>query len=248
MHLPETFWSRPIQAETLDRFAYTNEALCPHPKGIVLEFHGLGGNPPIQQPETPSELAQLCAVHDLLWVFPFYGPWSWMNDTGVSITNEIVQAALARFGLPTSAPVISTGGSMGGLSALIYTRYADANVVACAARAPVCDLVFHCSERPDLPRTIYNAFKHYPAPFLDAVQTASPLHQAGSMPPVPYYIVHGEADRAVGLEPHSRKLVKALQARGFDVTLETVPGMDHVAPTGGPLARYNAFIVGGHGA
>jgi len=242
-NLPDGFWERPIAAETLNWYAYTNALTTSNPKGIVLEFHGLGSDPPIDPPEPPSQLMSLCTGHDILYIAPHYGPWNWMNDVGVAITDEIIAAALDRFKLPTNVPVVSTGGSMGGLSALVYTCYARHNVVACAANCPVCDLVFHCGERPDLPRTIYNAFKHYPGAFIDAVCSASPLHLAGEMPFVPYYLVHGEADGAVCLEVHSQKLVGALREKGRSVTLESVPGMEHCALAGAPYERYHAFIL-----
>ena len=47
---------------------------------------------------------------------------------------------------------------MGGLCALVWPRYTKRRVVAVAANCPVCDLPFHYTERPDLPRTLRAAF------------------------------------------------------------------------------------------
>ena len=206
---------RLIFPHNLFRFAAVRDEGLRHPvRGVLLSFHGLGYqemNPPA------SDFDRECASLGLLPVFPYYGTWSWMNSTAVNMVDQIVRTVYEAYEIDPSAPLISSGGSMGGLASLIYTRYAgkinsDAIVpAACLADSPVCDLVYHYTERDDLPRTLFSAFGHYPIPFEEALKTASPLHQVDSMPDVPYLIVHGTADMAVNKERHSDRLVPLLK-------------------------------------
>lgn len=229
-----------ITPENVSSFAYQNGDLIQGPaRGIVLEFHGLGY---CAMMEEPGAFPRLLAQHRILYAFPYYGPWSWMNDVAVRTVDQIVSALQARYGLPADAPVVSTGGSMGGLSALIYCRYAARTPDACAANCPVCDLPYHFTERPDLPRTLYQAFGHYTGSLEEAMRSASPLHQAANLPDIPYYIVHGDGDEAVNKARHSDRLAAALQP-AHRVTYDQVPGMAHCALEGAALARYQDFIL-----
>ena len=231
-----------INKTNLEYFAHTNEDICKKPiKGIVLEFHGLGrGGRMVSE---HSELAKDCGEKGLLYVFPYYGPWSWMNSTAVKTVDAIVEAIFDKYSLEDNTPIISTGGSMGGLSALIYSRYAQRTPAACAANCPVCDLQYHYMERVDLPRTIYHAFAHYNMPLEDAIKTASPIEQIKEMPHIPYYIVHTLEDTMVNKEKHSDTFVKAMRKLGHRVEYVEVPERDHLDLTEEALKGYNDFIL-----
>lgn len=214
-----------ICPETVEQFAFTNaRCLSQQPKALVLVFHGLNMT---QLRTEPSEFEKLCATRGVLTLFPYYGPWSWMNMESVRYVDDVVEAVIRRYQLPASAPIISTGGSMGGLSALIYTRYARRTPAACFANCPVCDLPFHATERPDLPRTVYLAFAGYECGLEMALKMHSPFHQAAQMPRIPYFVVHGTADQAVNIDMHSARFVKAMQECGHQLTYRTVEGMAH---------------------
>jgi dipeptidyl aminopeptidase/acylaminoacyl peptidase len=209
-------------------------------RGIVVDFHGLGGGMEMGDSMTTGVFF---AEDGALYVYPYYGPWSWMNDVAVRYCDSVVSAVIERFRLSPDVPVVATGGSMGGLSALVFARYSRLRVVACAANCPVCDLPHHYTERPDLPRTLHVAFGHYACPFQDALKSASPLHLAVSMPRIPYYIVHGDADVAVNKERHSDRLVAELLRLGYDITYDEVPGMPHCALPPRNEAAFRAFIL-----
>lgn len=230
-----------INRETVDCYAYSNSELCTKPiKGIVLEFHGLGYGDLIHG---HNERSRMFAQNGVLYVFPYYGPWSWMNRNAVAIVDAVTDAFFDRFSLAPNTPIIASGGSMGGLSSLIYTRYAKRTPTACAANCPVCDLPFHRTERDDLPRTVYSAFCDYPMPFDDAVKTASPVHQAADMPKIPYLIVHCEEDKAVNKAKHSDVLVEALRKSGHEVEYIAVPGRGHCDMDEAAWKRYDGFIL-----
>ena len=231
-----------ITRETVDSYAFTNAPqLSGEIRGIVLCFHGLGCAASLIT--EPDEFALAYAQAGLLYVMPYDSPWSWMNDVAVRTTDQIVSALREKYALDPSIRLVSTGGSMGGLSCLIYVRYASHPVCAVAANCPVCDLPTHFTERPDLPRTIYSAFAHYPCGVEEAVQLHSPLHQADRLPDIPYYIVHGDADEAVNKALHSDKLVEKMRRLGYSVDYREVPGMLHCQFPAEEKERYIRFVI-----
>jgi alpha-beta hydrolase superfamily lysophospholipase len=154
-----------------------------------------------------------------------------MNADTVAFLDELVDALLARHGLPASTPIIATGGSMGGHAALAYTLKSRHSVARCLAICPVTDLNFHYTERPDLPRTFHSAFRSY-GDISASLREYSPLHQADEMPQVPYLIVHGEKDQAVAKSRHSDPLIRAMRKAGHaeNLTYLELPNMQHCNP------------------
>lgn len=215
-----------ITSENIRLFAYMNDAVCVRPvRGIVVDFMGLGGQAMFDS-ETPR--GERLGRQGLLYVIPYLNPWAWMNPQAVAETDEIISAALERCGA-ADVPIISTGGSMGGLASLVYTRYWRRTPVACVANCPVCDLPYHYTERPDLPRTLYSAFGTSDAETLeDALRAVSPLHlaQNADMPRVKYVLFHCEEDKAVNKQLHSDRFVEALR-KSCDVDYFAVPGRGH---------------------
>ena len=197
------------------------------PRGIVLVFHGLGITALKSGPEADE---YQWAREGGLVVYPYYGPWSWMNREARAFVDDLIDAVYAEFELAADVPLVCVGGSMGGLSALLYTRYARRPVDACLALYPVCDLTYHFRERRDLPRTILHAFRGYGESLDDLLAEHSPLALAEEMPDIPYLAVHGDKDHAVSKTHHSDRFVAALRAAGRDVTYIKVPGMGHLGP------------------
>jgi len=214
-----------ISYDTLRLFAYSNDKLCNHPiKGIVLDFFGLGGQHMFDE-DTP--LGTELAKENIILLIPYNNPWAWMNTQAVQYTDEIVTIILEQYCLDEHIPIVSTGGSMGGLSALVYTRYAVHTPVACVAVCPVCDLPYHYTERPDLPRTLYSAFCNSTADSIEeALKSASPLHLVNEMPDVEYVIFHCESDLAVNIKRHSERFVTEMQ-KEHKIKYYTIPGRGH---------------------
>lgn len=234
---------RIITYENLKNFAYVNDDICQKPyKGIVLFFSGLGGAEfyPNIHPITLGD-AKLYAEKGILYVFPYNNPWSWMNRQAVAYTDELIDVLIAHYNLPSDIPIVSTGGSMGGLAALVYTAFAARTPVACVANCPVCDLPYHYTERPDLPRTLYSAFYHVDGTLDEALKTASPLHMVDQMPDVDYYIFHCESDQAVNIERHSNVFVEEM-AKSHRVIYHTVPGQPHCKLTDEMRQLYIRYI------
>jgi dipeptidyl aminopeptidase/acylaminoacyl peptidase len=193
-------------------------------RGVALSFHGLGY---MQEKTCPDTVELEWAKAGWLIVFPYYGPWSWMNREARAFVDELVESVYARYGLGSGIPLASTGGSMGGLSALLYTRYAKKPVSTCLALFPVCDLEYHFGERPDLPRSIHGALRGYSGDFNALLAEHSPLAQVRQMPDIPYLFIHGDMDEAVNKAAHSDRMVAAMKSRDMDVEYMEVPGMRH---------------------
>ena len=214
-----------ITCETIRSFAYVNDKVCKKPiKGIVIYFCGLN-NKDIYDDDTNEGVYY--GEEGVLYVHPYNNPWSWMNAQAIAYTDEIVDVLFEKYGLPEDTPVVSMGQSMGGLASLVYTRYAKRTPVACISNCPVCDLVYHFTERPDLPRTIYSAFWNEEGELNDILKRYSPFHLAPEMPKVKYYIFHCDKDKSVNLERHSMKFVEAMKACGQDIELEIIPDRGH---------------------
>ena len=231
-----------ITYETLRSFAYSNDKLCTGSiRGIVLSFFGLGGAAMFSE---DTNEGKFFAEHNIVYIVPYANPWAWMNRQTAAYTDEIIDVLMDHYGLPDDLPIVSTGGSMGGQSALVYMAYASRTPVACAANCPVCDLPFHFTERPDLPRTLYSAFGTYEGTLQQALESASPTHlaDAGRMPDADYYIFHCEADTAVNKQKHSDIFVEKMK-QTHTVTYYAVPERGHCDLTPEMREEYNRVIV-----
>ena len=132
---------------------------------------------------------------------------------------------------------------MGGQCALVYTSQAKRTPAACVANCPVCDLSYHYTERPDLPRTLYSAFGQYEGTMEEALRSASPLHLVDIMPKTTaYYIFHCEEDKAVNKAMHSDRFVEAMKA-GHSVSYYAVPERGHCDLTDEMRALYTSHVV-----
>ena len=217
--------NRIITPENLRNFTYVNDTICKEPiRGIVLDFFGLGGSAMYWE---DTETGKYFAERGILFVVPYNNPWAWMNKQAITYTDEILDVLIQKYGLGENIPIVSTGGSMGGLSALVYTKYAKRTPVACVANCPVCDLPYHFTERVDLPRTLYSAFWHEEGDIDTVLQAFSPCHLAAEMPDVKYYQFHCTADTAVNKEMHSDRFVAEMKKYGKDITYYIVPNRGH---------------------
>jgi dipeptidyl aminopeptidase/acylaminoacyl peptidase len=160
-------------------------------------------------------------------VFPYYGPWSWMNRRSRGFVDQLILSVYGNFKLACDIPLIIIGASMGGQGALIYTRYSAHRIAACFANYPVCDLEYHFTERPDLPPTLRYAYREQEIDFRGALIEHSPLRQVASMPDVPYLIIHGDKDLAVNKQKHSDRFVEEMRRLGRNVEYLEVAGMGH---------------------
>lgn len=229
-----------ITYDTLRSFAYSNDKICTEPiRGIAVSFFGLGGASMFSE---DTNEGKLFAEHNIIYIIPYTNPWAWMNRQTAAYTDEIIDVLIRHYDLPEDIPIVSTGGSMGGQSALVYMVYAARTPVACVANCPVCDLPFHFTERPDLPRTLYSAFGTYEGSLQEVLESASPYHLTEKMPDSTYYIFHCEADLAVNKQKHSDRFVNKMTGKR-KVTYYAVPERGHCDLTPEMWQSYNDAII-----
>ena len=214
-----------MNKENLHYFAYTNaDKIKGKIKGIAVFFVGLGG---CSMYNDGNEWGDSFAEHDLLFVIPYHNPWAWMNAQTVAFTDEIIDVLFKAYSLPEDTPIVSCGGSMGGLSALVYTAYSKRTPASCVASCPVCDLPYHFTERVDLPRTLYTAFAAYEGTLDEALRSASPMHLVDKMPKqTEYHVFHCEKDEAVNINKHSIPFVEKMKAE-HRLTFYPIPDRGH---------------------
>lgn len=229
-----------INIENLHNFAYCNNQICKKPiKGLVVSFFGLGGASMFAE---DTEDGIRFAENGILYVVPYQNPWAWQNMQNVAYTDEIVDVLFDEYGLLNDLPVVSVGGSMGGLSALVYMVYAKRTPVACVANCPVCDLPYHFTERPDLPRTLYSAFYNYDCSLQEALKSASPCDLVDRMPVnSKYYIFHCMKDTSVNKQKHSDRFVEKMKEK-HDIVYYSVSDRGHCDLTDEMIKLYNKHI------
>lgn len=230
-----------MTGENLRKFAYVNDKVCKKPiGGIVISFFGLGGME--MYPQDTKE-GIFYGDKGILYVVPYNNPWAWMNRQAVAYTDQVLDVLLEEYGWGEKIPIVSTGGSMGGQSALVYMVYAKRTPAACVVNCPVCDVVYHYTEREDLPRTLYSAVANEAGRLEDALEAISPLHLVEKMPKVPYHIFHCEEDLAVNKKLHSDKFAAAMEQRGHKISYDGVPGRGHCDLTEPMWELYRKYIL-----
>ena len=229
--------------EELDRYCRWNGGRTGgNVKRVVLEFQGLNR---VEMPDQPSPLELELGERHVLYVIPYTAPWSWMNRSAVIYTDVLVESLFRALDLPSEVPLVSSGYSMGGQAALMYTLLGGHRISACYANSPVCDLTAHFQEREDIPRTLVNAFACGPGSLEAELEAHSPLFRAEELPDIPYMIVAGGADRQVHKNVHSDRFVSRMRELGRNVRYCEPADMKHWQITDYQVYRaYENFICG----
>ena len=231
-----------ISYENLRNFAYSNDKICKgEVKGIVLFFYGLGCT---DIKEDNTDEGKFFAGHGIIYIIPYLNPWNWMNAAAVKYTDKIIDVIMKKYNLPQNIPIVSSGLSMGGLACLVYSAKAKITPVADVANCPVCDLPYHYTERPDLPRTLLSAFGDMDLPLDEALKTASPLHMTDKMPDIDYYIYCCEKDDAVNCDKHGKRFTDKMRKNGFRVIFRFIPDRGHCKLTDEANKQFLNDILG----
>ena len=213
-----------INYDNLRYFAYSNDRICKKPIcGIIMDFWGMDSTGILN--EDPDH-AKFYAEQGILFLIPYYNPWAFCNRQTVAYIEEVLDVITAHYQLPADTPLVYTGNSMGGLTALACTVLCKHKAVACLANCPVCDMEDHLYERADLPHALYSTFGAYEEPLEEAMLTVSPLHLIDKMPDIPYYIFCGEEDKILSKKKHSDRFVEKIK-KTHRVTYYEIPDMGH---------------------
>ncbi len=214
-----------ITPETLQHFAFVNlDALEQPVRGVLLNCHGFGDESTFQtSPRPGTDLGK----EGIVYIFPYYSPWAWCNDAAISYIDEVLDTVFSMLSLPPETPFMITGGSMGGLTAMIYSIFGKYKPLAVGCNCPVCDLEKEASEGGILTRSIYAAYVGEGKDVENEILRHSPIRMVNALPDLPYLIVSGQSDGAVTEKDHIFPIKEAMQRAGKNATFLSVPGMGH---------------------
>ena len=226
--------------ENLRKFTYSNDKICTKPiKGIVLAFFGLRGS---ELYDYDTKEAQYYAEKGIIYLMPYYNPWAWMNRLTVKYVDEILDVVKEHYNLGDDIPLVSTGRSMGGYGAMIYSMRGKYHPIACAANCPACDLVTLFKTRDDTPMAMCSAFYGEEGDLEDILRDNSTINLVDQLPKIPYYIFQCDADAVVIKEINSDVLVSRMQGK-HDVTYYVDPGQPHCDLSEGMYEIYHKTIA-----
>jgi len=220
-----------VNINNLDWFCNTNENfLKTDPVGIVVELPGLGGGSCIggtsEVKPYATPLAKKLAENGILLAYIPHGPWSFMDKGSVRYCDIIIDTLREKYDLSVDTPLVSLGGSMGGLGSLIYTASTKNQVSACVAACPVYDAVNKYDLHPMRARAMIGTVTSFDIPLYEALHIISPIHRINDMPSIPYFIVCDGADTVIdseGLADYAKKLEEKTGSRVIFKYLKNIP-------------------------
>lgn len=236
-----------VNKDTLHYYCNTNEHLITGKVGgFVIEFPGLDGNScmggKLSLGEYETSVSRELASRNVLHVYAFTGPWSWMNQGARRLLDCIVVAIKEKYELDDTAPWLVMGGSMGGLGALMYSCTANIKPNACVAVCPCTDVVKSFDVKPEMSRTFIRAVSDYDMPFEDGLKSISPIENLDKMPNIPYLIVNDCADELF-FEEDLDEYVEKLKERVSTVKYDKLEGCTHGQITAGEWNQIMQFLI-----
>jgi len=166
-----------------------------------------------------------------------------MNRGAVRICDLIVDALRTKYGLGDDSPLIVSGGSMGGLGALIYAADSRHRVTGCVSACPRIDASPTAFTQPWQLRGIVSAIAAYDMPLEDALHTISPRHRLKDMPSIPYFIVCDEEDELMDPDAMTEYAEDLRKATASEVIFHRLPHCKHGEFTPEVRAELTEFII-----
>ncbi|MBE7023183.1 MAG: hypothetical protein E7412_01820 [Ruminococcaceae bacterium] len=230
-----------ISYENLKRFAYTNEKICKKPiKGVVISFFGCGAT--FASVNDESSMGKRLAEMGILYITPHNNPWSFMNKQAFNCTEEIMDVLFEHYNLGDDIPIVYSGGSMGGQSALMYSVLSKRKPVACVVNCPACDVVDKYKNDENFSRILYSAVYHEDGPIEEALEKISPNYNVDKLPKIKYYVFHCDKDDLLDIKTNSDVLVAKMKD-DFDITYHIVHGTGHAVLTPEMQELYDKYII-----
>lgn len=217
---------RCINQDNISDYAFVNtDALTLPVKAVCVDFHGYTDATMFSE---SNEKAKRLGEKGIAWVFPYYSVWAWMSRSSQEFNEQVLDAVYQKLQLPDTVPLIITGGSMGGLTALCYLVYGKRKAVACAANCPVTDMGVFFRDFDHARRAILSAHILDERPLETICDAYSPVKFVDKLPHIPYLLVYGEKDTVI-TDRFMSKFVEKMKAAGHDVTHILQKDMVHCA-------------------
>ncbi len=193
-------------------------------RGVVVDCHGYSD---IAVWKQSDDTAAFLGENGVLFVHPYYPYDCWGNDGCIAFIDDILRALYTGLNLDADrVPLVMTGGSMGGMTALIYTLDGHYKPCAAAMNCPVTDMnrYFHTEHEYN---TIYTAYCQRGFDLQKEIDRHSPILRTADLPDIPYYIVGGERDKCVTVNEYIRPFAEKLRAEKSEVMCDVVADMGH---------------------
>lgn len=209
--------------ENISDYAFVNtDSLKGEPRGIVMNLHGYTDASTFTK---SNPYAAAMGEAGIVFVFPYYSVWAWMSKSSFAYLEEVLDVVYAHYGFDENTPFVVTGGSMGGMTAMMYSLYGNKKARACACNCPVTDLPRIFERGKDMRRAIYSAHNLDERPLSECLEANSPIHNAERLPNIPYYIAFGEKD--LGITAEGMEFCKKMKELGRELSFDVVPEMGH---------------------
>lgn len=231
-----------INASNLLDYAFVNEDTLVYPlRAVCVCFHGYTDATMYSKSD---EVASTLGAQGIAWVFPYYSVWAWMSRSSQAFNEQVLDAVYERLGADESVPLIVSGGSMGGLTALNYLIYGKRKAIGCALNCPVTDINRIFLDRRDIRRAILSAHIEEDEALEEVMKKYSPVHFAHRLPQIPYFLVYGEEDPYF-VESQMPAIKEKLDQYKATYKLIVQPGMKHCDIQGhqDALSEYCDFIT-----
>ena len=214
-----------LTPETLSDYAFVNLDTLKRPiKGVIMNCHGFTDESTFtSSPRFARDLGE----QGVVYIFPYYSPWAWCSDSTLSYMEQVLDTVFSMLSLPDDTPFMISGGSMGGMTAMLYSVYGRRAVRAVACNCPVCNLEAVMASSPHVRRSVFAAYAGSGREMEEEILRHNPLRQVEHMPNVPYLIVSGTADVAVPDPKHADLMKREMARLGRDATFLSVEGMVH---------------------
>lgn len=216
------------------------DALEGPPRGVVLNFHGYTDDTMFSQSD---DFARRLGEQGILYIWPYYSVWAWMSRSAIAYIEELLDLVWEHFELDGKTPVVYSGGSMGGMTALMMSLIGKRRPIACACNCPATDLAWRF-ERHDSRRAVTSAMILDEGTPQEWISLRSPQERAADLPHIPYYLLYAADDTAI-LPRERVAFLTAMADAGQSVETVLVPGMAHCDLASHPQAEadYQAFIL-----
>lgn len=225
-------YSEFINEKTLSYYCNTNEGKLGDTavRAILVELPGLGGSSciggNINRGAYENEYTEDFARHGIVVAYIFPGPWSWGNRAAIRITDSVVTVLAKKYNLGDDFPLGVTGGSMGGLGALIYSADSSYKLSAVAAACPGINALSDLDSMADFPRTYISAIAGYDMDPRDGLKSISPFYRIDDLQKTAYFICSDEKDECFP-EEECDNFVAMMRERSYDVIYHKQPGQWH---------------------
>lgn len=231
-----------ITSDNLFDYAFLNEDSLQKPvKGVCIYFHGYTDG--TRYKESPI-LGQKLGEQGIAWVFSYHSVWAWMSETSQQYCEQVLDAVYERLGIDESVPLVVTGGSMGGMTALNYLIHGKRKAIACAANCPVLSVKGYFEKSSETRAAILSAHIEKEGELMEILADLSPIYFTEKLPKIPYFFVFGKKDPTPAINEHIEELKEKLSKNAIHYKVEFREEMEHCNMKDFPdtIGRFIDFI------